>query len=50
VYVYPSSLRLASGDSSALAIPAGDVLLLLATIAVLAVLSVITMRFSRLQR
>lgn len=49
-YVYPSSLRTASADSSALAISGGDVLALIATIVALAALSVVTRRLVRLQR
>jgi|SRR5580693_1694973 hypothetical protein len=49
-YVYPSTLRLASSDSSVLAISAGDLLLLIATVAVLVLVGVLTVRLARLQR
>ncbi|HXQ00189.1 MAG TPA: hypothetical protein VN845_09010 [Solirubrobacteraceae bacterium] len=49
-YVYPSSLRLASADSSALAISGGEALLTILAIATLALVGVLTVRLSRLQR
>ncbi|MGA9874542.1 MAG: hypothetical protein WBQ21_01910 [Solirubrobacteraceae bacterium] len=49
-YVSPSSLRLASADSSALEISGGDVLLLVATIATLGLVGVLTIRWGRLQQ
>ena len=49
-YVYPSSLRLASADSSVLEISGGDVLLLVATIATLGLVGVLTIRWGRLQQ
>ncbi len=50
VYVYPRSLRLASADSSVLAISGGDLLALIATIAFLSLVGVLTARLVRLQR
>jgi hypothetical protein len=50
IYVYPSSLRLASSDSSALAISGGDVLLLMAVVIAIVLVGVLTMRLGRLQR
>lgn len=50
VYVYPTSLRLASADSSALAISGGDLLALIAAIACLSLVGVLTARLVRLQR
>lgn len=49
-YVYPSSLRLASANSSALAISDGTALLGILVLAALALVGVLTVRFSRLQR
>ncbi len=50
VYVYPTSLRLASSDSSVFAISAGDLLLLIAMALALAFLCALTRRLARLQR
>jgi hypothetical protein len=50
VYVYPSSLRLASSDSSAFAISGGDVLVLIVVVLAIALVGVLTMRLGRLQR
>jgi hypothetical protein len=50
VYVYPRSLRLASADSSVLAISGGDLLALIATIAFLSLVGALTARLVRLQR
>jgi hypothetical protein len=49
-YVYPTSLRLTSADSSVLAISGGDLLALIATIAFLSLVGVLTARLVRLQR
>jgi hypothetical protein len=49
-YIYPRSLRLASADSSALAISGGDLLALIAMIAFLSLVGVLTRRLVRLQR
>jgi hypothetical protein len=49
-FVYPSSLRLASADSPALGISGGDLLLLLTTVAALALIGTLTIRLARLQR
>jgi hypothetical protein len=49
-YVYPNSLRLASADSSVLEVSGGDVLLLVATIATLGMVGVLTIRWGRLQQ
>jgi hypothetical protein len=49
-YIYPRSLRLASADSSVLAISGGDLLALIATIAFLSLVGVLTTRLVRLQR
>ena len=49
-YVYPSSLRLASANSSAFAISGGEALLTILAIATLALVGVLTVRLSRLQR
>jgi hypothetical protein len=49
-YVYPTSLRLASANSSALAISGGEALVTILAIATLALVGVLTVRLSRLQR
>jgi hypothetical protein len=48
-YVYPSTLRVASDDSSVLGISNDDLVLLAVTIATLALLGVLTIRLGRLQ-
>jgi hypothetical protein len=49
-YVYPTSLHLASADSSAFSISSGAALLMILTVALLALVGVLTVRVSRLQR
>ncbi|MGC2373014.1 MAG: hypothetical protein WA484_03975, partial [Solirubrobacteraceae bacterium] len=48
-YVYPSALASTAGDSSAIGISAGDVFPLVAILATLVLIGVLTVRFSRLQ-
>jgi hypothetical protein len=48
-YVYPSSLASTAGDSSVIGISAGDVFPLVAILATLVLIGVLTVRFSRLQ-
>jgi hypothetical protein len=48
-YVYQSTLRAASYDSPALGVSSGDLLAVVATIATLALLGAVTIRFGRLQ-
>ncbi len=49
-YVYPTSLRLASANSSVLAISGGEALVTILAIATLTLVGVLTVRLSRLQR
>lgn len=48
-YVYPSVLASTAGDSSVIGISAGDVFPLVAILATLVLIGVLTVRFSRLQ-